>query len=153
MTKSAAMKLLEGNRGKRKIDPSTDVSFEVGAPTPPASMKGDALEHWKWLVEILVPARVLTPADFGIMLVVSNSYAQMMKLQRACDKKRSIVYTEKGSKGQVTRKSHHEFELLLHARRSYMRALAELGLTPASRNRVKAMPSAKKEGIGEFFRK
>ena len=149
--KSAAMRLLQGNPGKRPLDLSTDVNFRVGAPAIPKDMKGVALAHWRSLVPVLIEGRVLTPADGSILELTCQAYAYMKMLQRECDKKKSIVYEQIGAAGQKTKRRHVEFDLLDRAERKYFRYLSEFGLTPATRTRVKAMPSAKTTGIAEFF--
>ena len=149
--KSQALKILEGNAGKRRLDASADVAYAVGAPEAPKNLKGDALTHWRWLESILIPARVLTPADFGIMVLTTNAYAYMRRLERACQRRRTITYEEQGSKQQLVTRRYPEFELLDRAERKYLRMLTELGLTPASRTRVKAMPNAETSGVGQFF--
>ena len=149
--KTSEMKLLEGNRGRRPLDPGMDLSFEVGAPQIPYDMKGDARKHWRWLESVLIPARVLTPADLGLMELTCHAYEYWKRLQREGRKRKSICYTVTGSTGQKIEKRHKEFDLLDQAERKYLRLLQEFGLTPVSRNRVKLAKLPTTSGIAEFF--
>lgn len=149
--KSAVIKLLAGNRGKRRLEPERDVSFDVGAPKPPAWLKGDGLWEWNRIVNLLLPVRVMTPADFGIVLLAAEAFADWMELGRICRRKKGHTYREKGAAGQWMRKPHLEFKMQAEAQKRYLRALIELGLTTASRTRVKAVPFAEKSGVGKFF--
>ena len=149
--KTSEMKLLEGNRGHRPLDLSTDVAYQVGAPTIPYDMKGDARKHWRWLESVLIPARVLTPADAGLMALTCNAFAYLKRLEREGRKRKTIVYSVTGSTGQTIEKRHKEFDLLDQAERKYLRLLQEFGLTPVSRNRVKLAKLPVRSGIEEFF--
>jgi phage terminase small subunit len=147
--KTAEQKRLEGNRGKRRIAPES--VLELGAPDPPASMKGEALQHWRYLCDIMLSMRTLTKAHMGILIIACNTYAQMMQLERAIARKKSLVYRQTGSMGQPVEKRVMEFDLLTALRKDYRRCLVELGLTPISSHRAKVMPQATKDGVGEFF--
>lgn len=150
---SAEMKILQGNPGKRRVDLETDVRFELGAPDPPKEVTGEARRHWKYLVGILAPARVLSAADLGVMILVCNCYAEMMRFERICARYSSPTYKVKGSTGQSVTKKREEFAMLATVRRQYLRMLIELGMTPASRTRVKALPRAKPTGLSAYLDK
>jgi phage terminase small subunit len=147
--KTAEQKALEGNRGKRAIQPEAVMSVE--APQPPKGLKGDALEHWKYLCDIMLAMRTVTRAHFGILLLACNTYAQMMQVERALAKKKNLVYRQRGSMGQQIEKRVMEFDLLQQLRKDYRRTMTELGLTPVSSHRAKVMPLQRKDGLGEFF--
>ena len=150
-TKPTEQKQLEGNRGKRPLDASSDMTLPAGAPPMPRGLNPDARQHWRWLVGVLTKARVLTVGDFGILLVAVNTYAQMMKLERAVVRMKKFSYKEKGSMGQTMQKGYIELEQLGNVRKQYIRAISELGLTPVSRNRVKKVPIESKTGAAAYF--
>jgi phage terminase small subunit len=101
---------------------------------------------------VLIPAEVLTPADAGLMALTCRTYAYMKRLQRQCDKQKTVVYEVGGSKGQKVERRRKEFDLLDQAEIKYFRLLQEFGLTPVSRNRVKtAKPSDEDSSVAEFF--
>ena len=104
------------NTGQRKTAAAGELSFQVGAPAPPTYMRGDALEEWRRLVDILLPAKALTPADRGILLCAAESYAFLRKLERACARFRSIVYSATSSTGLTIQKSRPEFAALAFPR-------------------------------------
>ena len=86
---------------------------------------------------MLIPAKVLTPADADLMALTCRAYAYMKRLQRECDKRKTVMYEVDGSKGQKVERRHKEFELLDLAKKKYFRLLQEFSLTPVSRNRVR----------------
>ena len=106
----------------------------------------------RWMESVLLPARVLTPADAALMALTCNAFAYLKRLEREGRKRKTICYTVTGSTGQQIEKRHKEFDLLDQAERKYLRLLQEFGLTPVSRNRVKIAKLPSTGGIAEFFK-
>ena len=104
-------------------------------------------------MQVLEPARTLTPADMGVLLLTVEAWAFWRKMQRACNRRRSFFYTATGSTGQTVQRRHPEYLLLDQARKQYLRMLESSELTPVSRNRVKAAKLPPTSGVEEFFNK
>ena len=152
--KTDTQKLLEGNRGKRALRPELDATIEQGTPSPPPSMKGEALAQWRWLCSELNKRRVLTTADRGLLILTCEAWEEYARLRDVCRKKRSFTFKARGVAGQEILKRNVEFELRDRAEKKYFRYLAEFGLTATIRDRVRAASHAPNyKGVARFFQK
>lgn len=144
------LKVLRGNPGKRGLNHDEPV-LDANSPEAPSYLSRDARDEWERIVRVLAPARVLTAGDFGIVLVASQAYAQ----ERQCDKylarKKSLSYQVITKTGEIQFKTYPEVAQRNQARRQYISALSEMGLTPSSRSRVKSIPAQSTDGVGKFF--
>lgn len=132
--KPTALKLLDGNPGKRPIAPDEPRPI-VEAPLCPEHLTAEARTEWDRIVPQLLKLGLLTQVDAVSLAAYCVLYA------RWCDAERKV--TEGGmvveSYGQTLPNPHLSIAnntlKLLHSFAS------EFGLTPASRTKVRAQPT------------
>ncbi len=135
--KPTALKLLEGNPGKQKLnknEPMPNVPDVV--PRPPSRLMPEAKKEWKRLAPAMVALGLLTEVDTSAFAELCQNYAYYL----AADKEIMSL----GEKGPIamqrTPSGYTQQHPLLSLRRSYYeqwhKGLADFGLTPASRSRL-----------------
>lgn len=144
--KPTGLKLLQGNPGKRAIN-KDEPDFGVGAPAKPDFLDEYASAEWDTLIEILVPARVITKGEIGILLMACDAYSQFRQCVEFLRKKKSLSYVGTTQSGDEIRRPYPEVAQRNQARRQYLSALAELGLTPTSRTKIKRIPESNAAGV------
>ena len=137
--KPTALKVLEGNPGKQKInkgEPQPPVPDAI--PKPPSRLLREAKAEWRRLAPALVALGLLTEVDTSAFAELCQNYAYYL----ITDKK----IMELGDSGvtamQKTPSGYVQQHPLLSLRRQYYelwrKGLADFGLTPASRVRLSA---------------
>jgi P27 family predicted phage terminase small subunit len=135
--KPTALKILEGNPGKQKLnkaEPKPPVPPNL--PKPPARLLKEAKEEWKRLVPALHSMGVLTQIDLSAFAEVCQNYGYYL----ITDKK-ILALGEQGVYAmQKTATGYIQQHPLLSLRRQYYeqwrKGLADFGLTPATRARL-----------------
>jgi P27 family predicted phage terminase small subunit len=165
--KPTALRLLSGNAGKRPL-PQGEPHLEAIAPACPEWLDQDAKREWRRLVGPLDAAGVITRGDRAVFAGYCQSYsnwkaAEGRKRERAksAADARSVFAVSSGEARAAALRALLSAEDLVDAaevqsRKSMelmLRACVELGLTPSSRTRVKAVERATKEtsGASRFF--
>jgi len=145
--KPTKLKLLHGNPGKRPL-PKDEPEPTAGRPDP-GDLEGEALEEWERLVVELEDMGVLTVADRGILTVAAESWAEWKAAARMVRELGHAVPTMEGGV-----KSNPAVSAGNQARARYQSALQELGLTPATRSKVRKLdaegPVEEKKASGRF---
>ncbi len=144
--KPTTLKVLQGNPGKRAIN-EEEPDFGAGAPPKPDWFDDYASAEWDVLTGILVPARVLTKGEIGVLVVACDAYSQLRQCQKFLHDQGSISYDASSATGGLNYKPYPEVAQRNQARRQYLSALAELGLTPSARTKVKRIPDSDKSGV------
>ena len=138
--KPTALKILEGNPGKRKIrntgepmPPQLDT-----APSPPRRLLPEAKQEWKRLAPMLTALGLLTTADTAAFAELCQNYAYYL----AADAKILSDGPDGMTKFQVAPSGYTQAHPLLTIRRQYYelwhKGLSDFGLTPAARARLAA---------------
>jgi len=135
--KPTAIKILEGNPGKQKLNhnepkPPTIIAI----PKPPSRLLKDAKTEWRRLAPALIAMGVLTDVDLAAFAEMCQNYAYYL----ITDKK----ILDLGDRGvyamQTTTTGYVQQHPLLSLRRQYYdqwrKGLADFGLTPATRSRM-----------------
>jgi len=138
--KSPELRKLQGFAGHRPLEASA-VPFTAGIPTKPEGLDALASEEWDRLVSELGP--VLSPSDRGLLLCAVDAFSQFTKASRTVQRA-GATYTARGENGSKLVKQHPAVRQREAARTAYQRALCELGGSPVSRGRVKAVPAPTK---------
>jgi P27 family predicted phage terminase small subunit len=134
--KPTALKVLEGNPGKRPLNEREPKPLTV-EPDMPSYLDREAQREWKRLVPILLRMRVLTEADGVALANLCQAYSTMVQAQKlmsnAAKGRRSplLVKTRAGYQYQSPLLGIINGQMEIIARH-----LREFGLTPASRSRV-----------------
>ena len=130
--KPTALKLLEGNPGKRKITQDEPKPPPI-APECPTWLHRDAKREWKRIAPQLEAIGILTQIDMAVFAAYCQSYARWKEAEQKVRKSGATAITPSGYE-QVSAweaiAKQREKDMLLCAR--------EFGFTPASRTRVSA---------------
>ena len=148
--KPTALKILQGNPGKRALN-LEEPDFGVGVPPKPDYFDKYASDEWDALVSILVPARVLTKGEIGILVVTCDAYSQFRQSLAFLKRKRSQSYDASSIQGGHNYKTYPEVSQRNIARKQYQLGLAELGLTPSARTKVKRIPESQAGGVKKLL--
>ena len=144
--KPTTLKVLQGNPGKRGLN-EEEPEYGAGAPPKPDWFDDYASAEWDALTSILVPARVLTKGEIGVLVVACDAYSQLRQCQEYLKEKGSISYDASSATSGANYKPYPEVAQRNQARRQYLSALSELGLTPSARTKMKRIPESDKGGV------
>ena len=127
--KPFAIKVLEGNRGKRKMEPPT---LEIaGRPSCPAWLDAAARSEWVRIMRS-VPEELLNSLDRGVMTAYCVAWSRLKHATEIIEAEGSLDRTPRGEARQ------HPAAIQANLAMEQIRKLgAELGFTPASRERIR----------------
>ena len=127
-----ALKLLEGNPGKRKLN-DKEPRPEKKAPSCPKWLEPEAKREWRRLAKKLELMGVLTEVDMTAFAGYCQAYARWKEAEEFITQHGTIVKTPSGYWQTVPQVSIAQTYLKI------MNRLAEqLGLTPSARSRIVA---------------
>lgn len=142
--KPTALKLLEGNPGKRQLNMNEPRFAQKMPPECPDWLEEEAQAEWNRLSETLFEMGILTDLDVAPFAAYCQAYARWREAEEFISKHGSIVKTKTGYWQQVPQVS------IAHSNQKIMmQAAAEFGLTPSARSRIIA-GNAKKEDVDEM---
>lgn len=135
--KPTALKLLDGNPGKRPLN-NREPKPQVRLPRPPAEISVAARREYFRLGRMLARLGVMTEADGMGLAALVQSWARWLEAQRVLN---PIQFVTKEGENIVVNPLLKPLLRASHdAQEEYVRLLSEFGLTPASRSRIKAEP-------------
>src|SRR3954463_10399212 len=141
--KPTAIKRLEGNPGKRKLN-EAEPTPTLGAPECPDHLDDVARKEWERLTTILVAMKVLTEADYIALANLCQGYSTLVNAQKQMNKT-GILYKSKTGYIQQS-----PLLGIIHTQTTIVNnLLREFGLTPSSRTRV-ATVEPKNKPINRF---
>lgn len=130
--KPTAVKVLEGNPGKRSLN-TGEPKPEKKAPRCPAWLEDEAKKEWKRMAKQLEHLGILTEIDMAAFAGYCQAYARWKEAEEFITQHGTIVKTPSGYWQQVPQVSIAQ---------QYMKQMTKLceqfGLTPASRSRIVA---------------
>ncbi|AML51729.1 phage terminase small subunit P27 family [Falsihalocynthiibacter arcticus] len=128
--KPTALKLIQGNPGKRSINKS-EPKPPATMPTCPSHLSPTAKAEWKRLARVLNDIGLLTIADRTVFAAYCQSYGRWVEAERKLQDSPTLLKMPSGyiQTSPWLTISNKQSELML----KYM---AELGLTPSSRTRL-----------------
>lgn len=156
--KPTAVKKLEGNPGKQKLN-DFEPAFEapVKCPSPPVWLLKEAKKEWKKLAPALIAAGVLTLADMDAFAALCQNYAYMIvtdqKITDMGKKGEGVYRLQEAESGYLS--PHPLLSLRSRYFEQWRRSLGDFGLTPASRSRIvaAAAPSASADPVEQLLSK
>lgn len=128
--KPTALKELEGNPGKRKLN-RNEPKPAKGIPPCPDWLLPEAKKEWERLAENLGQLGVLTNVDMAAFAAYCQSYARWKEAQEHIDKDGSTFTTDKGYQQQTP-----WVGIANTNQKLMLQAASEFGLTPSSRSRI-----------------
>ena len=128
--KPTAIKILEGNPGKRQLNEHEPQPLKK-APSCPKWLEAEAKREWRRLAKTLEAIGVLTEADMAAFAGYCQAYARWKEAEERITDRGIIFRTPSGYPQQVPYVSIAQQYLKL------MQQFAEqFGLTPAARSRI-----------------
>ncbi len=128
--KPTALKLLEGNPGKRPLN-TKEPKPEKKAPRCPSWLEPEAKKEWKRMSKTLEAMGVLTQVDGAAFAGYCQAYARWKEAEEFLSKHGTIFKTPSGYIQQVPQVSIAQ---------TYLKVMkdfcSEFGLTPAARTRI-----------------
>ncbi len=138
--KPTAVKVLEGNPGKRQLNISEIKPAQAKPPKCPSWLEEEAKAEWKRLGKNLFELGILTDLDVAAFSSYCQAYARWREAEEFISQHGSLVKTPSGYWQQVPQVSiAHQNQKIM------MQAAAEFGLTPSARSRIIAGDSKKAE--------
>lgn len=128
--KPTAVKVLEGNPGKRSLN-VYEPTPENKAPECPSWLNDEAKAEWNRLVDKMVELGTLTEMDMAAFAGYCQSYARWKEAEEFIEKHDNIVKTPSGYWQQVPQVSIAQTNLKV-----MLKFCSEFGLTPSSRSRM-----------------
>lgn len=142
--KPTAVKKLEGNPGKRKLN-TREPMPDKGIPDCPKWLLPEAKEEWNRLCEKLNQMGVLTDIDRSAFAAYCQSYARWKEAQEHINSEGATYETEKGMQ-----RPNPYVAICNTEQRLMMSAASEFGLTPFARSRIMAASSVNKNDVDEM---
>jgi P27 family predicted phage terminase small subunit len=142
--KPTAVKKLEGNPGKRKLNTKEPVPGK-GMPDCPKWLLPDAKEEWVRLSEKLNQMGVLTEVDRSAFAAYCQSYARWKEAQDHINSEGATYETENGMQ-----RPNPWVAICNTEQRLMMQAASEFGLTPSARSRIMAASGVGKDEEDEM---
>ncbi len=112
-------------------------------PPAPSWLPAEGKAEWRRVLPALKDRRTLTKADLPMLEAYCLAAGTVRRAQTSIATDGDLITTEKGDK-----RRHPAFQTLFQALTESRRLAAELGLTPASRN--KAAASENDDELGDF---
>jgi len=130
--KPTAVKILEGNPGKRKLN-SNEPKPPSKAPLCPKWLEPEAKKEWKRMAKLLESLGMLTEIDMTAFAGYCQAYARWRECEEFISTHSMIVKTPSGYWQQVPQVSIAQTYLKI-----MNRFCEQFGLTPSSRSRLTA---------------
>jgi len=141
--KPTAIKILEGNPGKRPLNLNEPKPLQI-APECPDWLLDEAKKEWNRLAPELERLGLLTIVDEMAFAGLCQNYAIYIEIEKYLEENGRVMKTESG-----TVKSRPEVYIANNALKFVRSFASEFGLTPSSRGRI-SLPS---ELIDDEFEK
>lgn len=144
--KPTAVKELEGNPGKRKLN-KQEPKPETAIPACPPHIKGVARTEWTRITTELHALKIIARIDRAALVAYCQAWADYVKACKKVEKEGEVIISDKGGMYQnpwVSIKNSSMDRLV--------KISAEFGMTPSSRARVKVeTPTEEDEMAGFLF--
>lgn len=130
--KPSAIKELEGNPGKRKLN-KTEPKPSKKAPKCPTWLDNEAKKEWRRTTKQLVQLGILTEVDMAAFAGYCQAYARWKEAEEFITKHGTIVKTPSGYWQQVPQVSIAQTYLKI-----MNKFCEQFGMTPSARSRITA---------------
>jgi P27 family predicted phage terminase small subunit len=150
--KPTALRLLEGNAGKRPLN-KKEPKPKVGVPVCPAYLSKRAKEAWGRIGGELETMGVLTVADGTALEVLVLTYDEWRTAHDAlADRGGALAYDCETETGTIVR-AYPEVAIRADAAKRLRAMLTEFGLTPSSRSKVTVSGKEAEDPLDGWLRK
>ena len=127
------------------------LAVQIVNPDPPAGMPEAATAEWRRIAPILSKYRLLSDLDTVALEAYCRVYARWLQAERALDLEDSLVF--RTSTGYEAQNAH--LSIINSCLKQMQSLMAEFGMTPATRERLKALAGAPQQQdlFGDFLQK
>lgn len=149
LPKPTALKLLEGNPGKRALNLSDGVNPRVEIPSPPRHLGQEARKEWKRITPLLEELGLISGLDRAALALYCQAVGRLSELEMAfagkveryvADEKMSYADAVFAASRVITPSGYEQQSVIVNLiaghRLQVHRHLAHFGLSPAARARV-----------------
>lgn len=130
------LKVVTGNPGRRPLN-DAEPNAVRSRPSCPAHASDKAKETWGYVCGMLDRMGILSEVDAIAIEMLCEAYADWLGAKRALAEFGSDYYQTENSAGGVMHRAHPAVATKADADRRIRGWLAEFGMTPSSRSRVK----------------
>ena len=151
LPKPSALKLLEGNAGKRPLDLSAGVNPRIEIPSAPPHLSKDAKKEWKRITPLLEELGLISGLDRSALALYCQAQGRLSELETAFNAQVARLVQDKGldypaavyeASHAVTPSGYAQQSVIVQLIKSHReqvnRYLMHFGLSPAARGRVQA---------------
>lgn len=151
LPKPAALKMLEGNPGKRTLDLAAGINPRIEIPSPPKHLSPEARKEWKRITPLLEELGLISGLDRTALALYCQAAGRLAELETAFNGKVDLLMSERGldypsavyeASHAVTPSGYAQQSVIVQLIRSHReqvnRYLMHFGLSPAARGRVQA---------------
>lgn len=150
--KPTALKLLQGNPGKRELN-RKEPKPAAGKPDMPAWFSADELSTpqsiFNDLAEQLMAMRVLTTADQQALADLADKIALLRRLR--VELYSGLTYDTTTKTGSTMRRLKPEVAVFSELSKQVRHSLADFGLTPGSRTKVQTVDEDQLDMLEDFL--
>ena len=139
------IKLLRGNPGRRPLN-DAEPKPPVTLPPPPPELSDAAKKEWRKTGKKLVAAGVMTELDGAMLAAYVVPYTRWLEMQALLAKSSVLLKRADG-----TLYINPLVRIARECQEQFTRALAEFGMSPVSRTRVKATPAEAVDPFDAFL--
>lgn len=139
--KATALKLIEGNRGKRRLP--DEPKYEPLTSEPPAWLSREAKAEWRRVMRHLgrIPGLLQYP-DRGALIAMCTEWDRYIEATK--DIARRGVQVEGMSRGEVGMVKNPSVQVARESLQALLVLWSRFGMTPADRSRVQGPPKGAK---------
>lgn len=150
LPKPPALRVLEGNAGKRALDLSAGVNPRIEIPTPPKHLGAEARKEWKRITPLLVELGLISGLDRAALALYCQAAGRLAELETAFNGQVARLVDEGADYSDAVYKASYAVtpsgyaqqsvivQLIGKHREQLNRYLMHFGLSPAARGRVQA---------------
>ena len=144
--KPSGVKRAEGNPGRRALNESEPVyTVPERVPYAPRFLSAEAKREWNRAATLLMRARVLTAVDLTALALYCDAYGLWIEARKETAERGAVIQGDKGLYQNpwlfVANKAHEQM----------LKLMAEFGMTPSSRTRIKAVESDRQMSLAELL--
>lgn len=145
--KPSKLKALEGNPGKRALNRDEPVMADLRDSEPPGFLCRWGKKEWRRVMGA-APSGLVTSADVSVLAAMCAAYGRWRKAHAALAKVGDVI-----TMPSRYCQPHPYVAIEQRARKDFIAAAAEFGLSPSARSRVHVAPKADPGGAAQkFFR-
>lgn len=153
--KPTALKLLEGNLGKRPLN-ENEPHPKSAMPKRPSHLDKEAKKYWNAYAPKLLELGILTEMDGPAFGEICQIYSDLQKLTKELGSEGTVfikksVNSYDGMENEE-KKSNPKFRMLMDLRKEFRYAWGQFGGNPSDRTRLSTNPIKKKDDMESLIK-